>query len=96
MKEIKKRVVYVGPPSPDGVLMGDVGGDFVAHGMKFEKRVVQPVSDHVYEWAVHQRGFVPIDRVATTVLDFPPKADSYGMGSAMPEMQPSSGLVTTG
>ena len=60
----KKRVMYVG-------FKGDQGAAFEIHGLRFEPRKVYSVSDKVFEWARHQRGFTEVAGVSTTEIDFP-------------------------
>jgi hypothetical protein len=90
MKEKKfRRVMYVGHPSPDGILLKNIDSKFKMHGLEFERGVVYPVSDGLFDWASHIRGFAEVIGVTTVPLDFP----HVYVGSDLSEMQTPSGLV---
>lgn len=88
MKEKKfRRVIYVGHPSPDGVSLKR-NEKFRMHGLEFERGVVYPVSDDLFDWAIHIRGFTEVEGVTTIPLDFP----HIYVGSNLPEMPSQTGL----
>ena len=60
-----KRIMFAGNP-------GDQGTPFMFHGsIAFYPRVVQPVSDELYECVKNIHKFYTIDGVNHGVLDFP-------------------------
>jgi len=58
-----KKVLYTGYP-------GDKDTPYVWHGISFGAREVTPVSDDVYEAVKSIRGFVTVNAVRNSVLDF--------------------------
>lgn len=61
-KEVK-RVMWKGHP-------GDEGSPYEFHGMKFFPRVVQPVSDEVFEAVKHIHNFITVDSVRNAIYDY--------------------------
>lgn len=62
----KKRMMYIG-------YMGDRNTPWIEHGLRFDKGVVQPVSQEVYEWLKHNRWFREVIEVRNTLVDYPGK-----------------------